>query len=99
MKTQKHNKGFLLISLVIVLAIIAILFVVMYGRSHNGGPTTAQTYQSDIQAAQQVKNLQNQQNLDIQNQVDSAANPSPSIGHRAVQQAKGLQSQNPAPQQ
>ena len=98
MKKHKHSEGFLLISLVIVLAIIVILFVVMYGKSHNG-ESTAQTYQSDIQAAQQVKNLQNQQNSDIQSQVDSAAGTSPSIGHRAIEQAKGLQSQNAAPQQ
>ncbi len=99
METHKHNDGFLLISLMIVLAIMAILFVVMYGKSRNGGPSTAQTYQNDIQAAKQVTNLQNQQTLDIQNQLNSPGGAPASIGHRAIQQAKGLQSQSSSGQQ
>jgi hypothetical protein len=67
----KNNSGFLLISLVIALAIIAILFSLYFKKNDSEQASQMERGQQGIEDAKQNKELLIEQNLEIQNQINS----------------------------
>ena len=69
-KHQNQN-GFLLISLLLAVAIIAILVAVYYGGGKNSQQSQLQTGQKAIEQTKQNNTLLENQHLEIQNQLNS----------------------------
>lgn len=68
---QEKNKGFILITLIIALAIIAIWAAIYFGKSGGGQANIIQTGNKAIEQTKQNNALQNQGQIEIQNQLNS----------------------------
>jgi len=68
------NKGFVLISLIITIAIIAILTALYYSRSDNGKPSAKETGKKAIEDAKTNNALELEHQIQIQNELYSIDN-------------------------
>ncbi len=71
MKTKNNQNGFLLISLILAIAIMAILAAVYYGGGKDGQKSQKQAGQNAIEQTKQNNELMNSQHLEIQNELNS----------------------------
>ena len=85
---MKNQKGFLLISLVIVISIILVIAAIEFGKSKNSPGGVIQTGNKAIEQTKQNNAVLQQQGADIQNQINDV-NTAPSANQKAIQQAKG----------
>ncbi len=69
--TTPINKGFVLISLIITIAIIAILTALYYSRTEEGKPSPRETGQKAIEEAKINNALELQHQIEIQNELNS----------------------------
>lgn len=68
---KNQNQGFVLISLIFAVAIIAVLYALYYKKSEHGGPSPAQTGQKAIEQTKENNSILLRQNLDTQNELNS----------------------------
>ena len=71
---KTKNSGFLLISLLIVVAIAAILFALYFKKSNNSETSTYQAGQKGIEQAKENNANQYQQQIEMQNEINSIGN-------------------------
>ena len=68
------NKGFVLISLIITIAIIAVLTALYYSRSESGKPSARETGQKAIEDAKANNASELEHQIQIQNELNSIDN-------------------------
>ncbi len=68
---KDKNQGFALIGLLIVVAIIAIVFVMYYGKSGDKTESVQQTGQRAIEKTKENNASEIQNHLEIQNELNS----------------------------
>lgn len=95
MKKAYNQEGFLLISLIIVIAIIAILFTMYYQKGPNGQPSEAQTGQKAIEQTKENNAAQLQDQMQIQNELNGGGGEA-QTDHAALNQAKTSLQQSPS---
>ena len=71
MKFPIQNRGFALIGLLVVIAIIAILFAMYYGKSGDKAESIQQTGQRAVEQTKKNNASEIQNHLEIQNELNS----------------------------
>ena len=71
LKNKNQNDGFVLISLLLAIVIIAVLFAIYYGGSGSNSASMQKTGQKAIEQAKQNNAAEIQNHLEIQNELNS----------------------------
>ncbi len=80
-----------LVGLIIVIAIIVIMFTIMYGKSENNPSSLLQTKKKAIEQTEQNNELLQQQNMEIQNQLNTMDSSGANVRNALDQAKKALQ--------